>query len=81
MVLNFPVAPAKRLVPPMTVLKLAAEGKFSVCRVWAQPRTRAINAKAEARLKSLKICCTAFCFPDWLLSDQFDGPLLAIARD
>jgi hypothetical protein len=51
----------------MTILKPAAESKFSVCCVWAQPTTRVIKAKAEARLNPLKICFTAFCFPDWLL--------------
>jgi hypothetical protein len=57
----------------MTVLKPAAESKFSVCCVWAQPVTRAINAKAETRLKSLKTCFTAFCFPEWLLSLSLMG--------
>jgi hypothetical protein len=63
----------------MTILKPAAESKFSVCCVWAQPATRAIKAKAEARLNPLKICFTAFLF-SWLIAwSQFDGPLFDIA--
>src|SRR5260221_12999288 len=52
----------------MTVLKPAAESRFSVCWVWAQPATRAIKAKAEKRLKAIKVRFTPFCFPDRLLS-------------
>ena len=63
----------------MTILKPAAESKFSVCCVWAQPTTKAIKAKAEARLNPLKICFTAFLF-SWLMAwSQFDGPLPDIA--
>src|SRR5208283_3903538 len=63
----------------MTILKPAAESKFSVCCVWAHPTTRAIKANAEARLNPLKICFTAFLF-SWLIAwSQFDGPLFDIA--
>jgi hypothetical protein len=59
----------------MTVLKPAAESKFSVCCVWAQPTARATSAKPATRLNPLKICFMG------LFWSRFRLALLGIAGD
>ena len=46
----------------MTVLKPAAESRFSVCCVLAQPTVSAKSAMAPIRLNPVNICFIAFSF-------------------